>query len=442
MGRCLHLMIWCLTAILFVAADRTSASREEASGAPPFPAGGAGKPSEDTAETGLQPPGTPSLPAGPAALEQGPVPGLTAAGGVACGWPENRWAERSPEDVGMDPAALDRAIEYVMTSTGTEEDRAGIRTDGYVVVRHGCLVAEGYARGYAHDMRHLAWSVTKSLTNALYGVAVKEGLVTMSAPAADYYPPMNDTQHRPITLEHLMFMSSGMAWVEGYEASPLKSTVIAMLYTAGRDDMAAYVASQPVVFPPGTVWQYSSGTTNLLMGILKQVLGAERYARFPWDALFDPLGMRSAVLERDGSGTFVGSSYLFATPRDLARFGYLYLRDGVWKDRRILPEGWVAWSTRIAPAYRKLDPSRREKGLHPAGHWWVNRAAPADGLPSPFPGVPEDAFAALGHWGQSIVVVPSLDLVVVRTADDRDGTFELRRWLALVVEAVEPAPRR
>ncbi len=371
-----------------------------------------------------------------------PVSTADKVGIPTCGFPGEKWEERSPEDVGIDPARLDRAITYAMTVTGTEEDRAGIRTDGYVVIRFGCLVAEGYARGFTKDMRHLAWSVSKSVTNALYGAAVKQGVVTMSAPAATYYPMPDDPEHGKITLEHLMFMSSGLEWSEGYEASPLKSSVIAMLYTAGRDDMAAFTASMPVAFPPGTVWAYSSGTTNLLMGILKQVLGPERYARFPWDALFEPLGMASAVFERDGSGTFVGSSYFFATPRDMARFGYLYLKDGVWRGGRILPEGWVAWSTRIAPAYRTMDPARRESGLHPAGHWWVNRSDPSVDLGVPFEGVPQDAFAALGHWGQSIVVIPSLDLVVVRTGDDRDGTFKLGTWLAMVVSAVNPLPVR
>ncbi len=363
--------------------------------------------------------------------------GEPGTGRVGCGWPGAEWEDRLPEEMGMDPARLDAAIAYVMSSTGNEQDRAGIRTDGFVVVRHGCLVAEGYARGYTRETRHLAWSVSKSVSNVLYGIAVRQGVIEMRAPAARYYPPLDREGHRDITLEHLMFMSSGLEWSEGYEASPLKSSVIAMLYTSGRADMARYTAEQPLESPPGTVWEYSSGTTNLLMGILKEVLGPERYARFPWEELFDPVGMRSAVFERDRSGTFVGSSYFYATPRDMARFGYLVLRDGVWGDRRILPRDWVAHYTQIAPAYRTLDPDRRESGLHPGGHWWVNRPDPESGLEAPFAEVPEDTFAALGHWGQSIVVIPSLDLVVVRTGDDRDHTFQLEKWLTLLVASVE-----
>ncbi len=365
---------------------------------------------------------------------------VSRAGSAECGWPGSDWEERLPEDAGMDGDKLDEAVSYALTTTGTEQDRAGIRTDGFVIIHHGCLVAEGYARGFTRDTPHLAWSMSKSVTNALYGIAVRQGLVTMESPAAKYYPLLDGPVRGQITLEHLMFMSSGLEWSEGYEASPLKSSVIAMLYTSGRDDMAAFTASRPVEFPPGTVWEYSSGTTNLLMGILKEVLGPERYPRYPWEELFDPLGMTSAVFERDGSGTFVGSSYFYATPRDMARFGYLYLQEGVWKGRRLLPEGWVTYSTRIAPAYRTMDPALREPGMHPGGHWWLNQPDSSSGLGVPYSGVPEDAFAALGHWGQSIVVVPSLDLVIVRTGDDRDGTFELGKWLALVVAGVRQAP--
>jgi CubicO group peptidase (beta-lactamase class C family) len=241
---------------------------------------------------------------------------------------------------------------------------------------------------------------------------------------------------RDITLDHLLRMSSGLAWNEGYEASPLNSSVIAMLYTWGRQDMATFTASMPLRHPAGTVWRYSSGTTNLLAGVLRKVVGDEGYRTYPWDRLLNRLGMDSVVWERDQSGTFVGSSYLYATPRDLARFGLLYMRDGVWKGERILPEGWVSYSTQLAPAYRTMPLSKEDQEDRPGAHWWLNVSVPERGLARAWPDAPEDCFAALGHWGQSIFVLPSQRVVIVRTGDDRDGSFDKNEFLKRVLAAL------
>jgi CubicO group peptidase (beta-lactamase class C family) len=193
-----------------------------------------------------------------------------------------------------------------------------------------------------------------------------------------------------------------------------------MLYTRGRDDMGRFAAGHEVAHPPGSTWSYASGDSLMLMAALRDVVGPERYAEWPWTALFDPIGM-DATFERDASGTFVGSSYLFATPRDLARYGLLYLRDGVWQDRRLLPEGWAAQAGAPGPVpfYGR--------------HWWTNRTDA--GGERPWPDAPEDTIAGLGHWGQKLVVIPSRDLVIVRTGDDRDRSFDTNRFVRLVLDA-------
>lgn len=239
-------------------------------------------------------------------------------------------------------------------------------------------------------------------------------------------------------------MSSGLALREAYEFAPVRSSVVAMLYTRGRRDMGLFAAGHPPAAEPGTSWSYKSGDSLILSRALRDLVGSERYPDYPWTALFDRVGVTSATWERDGEGVFVGSSYLYATPRDLARIGLLYLRDGCWAGgSRVLPEGWVADAS--TPA-RALDGApapwwRRWSGRGPAAygaHWWLNRGGEAGGR-RPFPQVPDDALIASGHWGQRLVVVPSRKLVIVRTADDRAGTAT-NDLLALVDAAFGVAP--
>lgn len=411
----------------------------------------------------LQPPAQADIPAGPGPyiphpprpLDPPPQPVVTEAMPVVTEgdsstlagtvpFPGLEWQSLSLDVAGIDPVRFQQGVDYAFQTTGKEEERIGIRTDGLVVIYNGALVFEKYARGYNQDMRHYAWSVTKSVTSALVGIAAHQGKLKVEDPAWQYYPALKREDTQDITVGQLLQMSSGLDWREGYEASPLDSSVLAMLYTAGRQDMAAYAAAQPLKHPPGTFWYYSSGTTNLVSAMLKQAVGANAYARYPWEQLFDPLGMRSVVLERDQAGTFVGSSYLHATPRDLARFGYLYLHDGVWNGQRILPEGWVTFSRTLAPAFAQQDPTTLEFDDRYGAMWWLNvplpGADPADPKRGkPWPDVPDDAFSARGHWGQYITVIPSAGLVVVRTGDDRDGAYSANTLLKHVLEAL---PRR
>jgi CubicO group peptidase (beta-lactamase class C family) len=215
-----------------------------------------------------------------------------------------------------------------------------------------------------------------------------------------------------------------------------------MLYGQGRDDMAAFVGQHPLEAPPGSFFRYSSGDSVLLSAIARAALEPRYGPRYASAALFEPLGIRSAVWEADAAGTLVGSSWLHLTPRDMARYGLLWLDQGCWDGARIFPEGWVARSTQVNPAVRK-DP--REWGSGPVQGWqvWLNQPLPEHGQPQPpLPDAPATAFAALGHWRQAIWVLPEQDLLVIRTGDDRDDTFthnELLR-LALAFAAAHPAP--
>jgi CubicO group peptidase (beta-lactamase class C family) len=228
-------------------------------------------------------------------------------------------------------------------------------------------------------------------------------------------------------------MSSGLDWSEDY--FDFSSTVTQMLFGRGRGNMAAWAASVPVAHPPDTFWKYSSGTSLILSGIVRRVLSSAGVdpRTFPRVALFDRIGMRSALVESDASGTLVGSSFSYATARDWARFGYLYLRDGVWERERILPEGWVDYSRTPTPT--------APLGNYGA-HFWLNAGIPERDVASPRPAIPSDAFYASGFEGQVVVVIPSHDLVVVRLGLQQNDRFDPASVVAGVVSAIRPVERR
>ena len=358
---------------------------------------------------------------GPA--DQTPValaPGVPFAVPARTAWPTDVWPTMAPADAGLDVAALARLEAHAFDRHGTEDDRRGQRTNALLIVHRGAIVYERYARGHDRDTPVLTWSVSKSLAATLIGVAVREGRLDLGAPACRYYPPLCRGRHGDIRVTDLLRMSSGLDFRETYEGAPFFSSVIGMLYGRGRGDMAAFAAALDLAHAPGTHWRYSSGDTLLLMAALARTMPADEYARYPWRALFDRIGMTSVTWERDSAGTFVGSSYLYATPRDLARWAQLMLADGVWDGERILPEGWVRYMLTVAPAFYRtpLGPAHRDS--NPGAQVHLNAGDPARDLPRPWPEAPPDTFAASGHWGKAIFVIPSLDLIAVRMGDDRE----------------------
>ncbi|MDU9390686.1 serine hydrolase [Pseudomonas sp. zfem002] len=313
------------------------------------------------------------------------------------------------------------ALEAYAFPPRNEQTREGVRTDALLVIRDGRVLFERYANPTTAETPHLTWSISKSVLATVLGVAYGEGRFKLDDPAAKFYPPMQ--AHPQLRIEDLLHWASGLDWQEDYEYAPLKSSVVAMLYTRGRGDMAGFTAAHGVAAAPGERFLYSSGDSNVLAAALRQMVGAEAYADYPWQALFEPLGIRQAVWERDAQGTFVGSSYLYMTARELARIGQLMLDDGRWQGRQLLPADWVAFN-RKAFAKASIEPGEPL----PGGHWWLNQAGA-------WPDAPADTFAALGHWGQGLYVLPQQRLVIVRYADDRDGSFQHDSLLRLVLAA-------
>lgn len=350
-------------------------------------------------------------------------------------FPAENFTVIPPEKAGINSERIAELDRYLFKRIGDDKDRKGIRTDCALLLKDGKIVYEKYTRGFHANRRHLIWSVTKSFINTLMGIAVADGKLKIEDYAAKYYPPLNEPGKDRIKIDDLLRMSSGLYWNEGYEASPLHSSVIAMLYTRGRGDMADFSARQKILHEPGTHWYYSSGTTNILSALLKNVYQAD-YDNLAHEKLFRKIGMKFVTFEKDSSGVYVGSSYIYTTARDLARLGLLYQNDGVWGKTRILPEGWVRYTTTMSKAYYTTPLTPHDYSDNPGAQWYINAGIPERNQPKPWPGAPADTFAGLGHWGQSIFVIPSLGIVAVRMADDRDGSFDKDTYLKLISGSV------
>ncbi len=323
-------------------------------------------------------------------------------------WPMgNVVADTIPE--GIDMEKLNIALEQAFADTIPYKGTFAVK-----VVYKGQPVAEKYIEGMSPDIRFLSWSMAKSFTNALLGTLVNDKLIDIYVPVD--IPQWANDDRREITMNNLMQMNSGLEWNEDYGNS---SDVNNMLHKVG--DMAKFTYEKPLEQTPGTNWVYSSGSTNIVSYIIRKTIGNDaEYLAYPRTKLFNKIGMRSAIFEVDASGTFVGSSYLYATMSDYARFGLLYLNKGNWLGEQILPEGWVDYSTTVA---------KGSDGQYGA-FFWLNTEG------TDYPDVPRDMFCCRGHDGQYIYIIPSKDLVVVRTGFSKKGEFDLNGFLAGIVNTI------
>ncbi len=327
----------------------------------------------------------------PAGLKPHILPPLKLAG-------DRPWPEGEPQEtVRAVPERVARILDGVFPEPNCRRLR---RTRAVVVVQDGRLVAERYAPGFGPHMPLPGWSMTKSVLHALVGILVGEGRLSLQA--RGLLPEWSDAR-RDISLDDLLRMRSGLKFSEVY-GNPL-SDVTRMLFD--NADAGAFAADKKLVAVPGVRWAYSSGTSNIIARIVRRAtgLGAEQFLEWPRRALFEPLGMASAVMEPDASGNLVPSSFMLATARDWARFGLLYAQDGVWAGRRILPEGWVTSGRTHAP---------QSHARYYGAHWWLKLSKEFGGHTPAAAHLPTDAFFALGHEGQVVAVIPSRRLVVVR----------------------------
>jgi len=285
---------------------------------------------------------------------------------------------------------IDRAALEEITDKLMDEDGYNGHAFAFMVVHKGVPVVEAYQPEFNAKTRFLSWSMAKSFTNTLAGIMVKDG-------KWDINQPMNISEwkadsRKDITYNNLMQAQSGLLWNEDYGN---RSDVTVMLYC--EKDFARFVFNQPLESPVGSKWYYSSGNPNVVTYQMRRTIGSDKeYYQFPYTRLFNKIGMPDAIFEVDASGTFVGSSYIYATARDYARYGLLHLQDGIFNGERILPEGWVKYST---------SPNAHSKGEY-GSLFWLNQS-------NEFPAAPADMYCCKGYDGQRIFMIPSKELIVV-----------------------------
>jgi CubicO group peptidase (beta-lactamase class C family) len=293
-----------------------------------------------------------------------------------------------PEEQGMDAAVLEEMLQFI--------DDASLPIDSLIIVRHGYIVLELYPNPrYGPGNLHILYSTTKSVTSALIGIAIQEGFIrNVDQKVVAFFPGREianlDARKRALTLEHLLTMSSGLEW-QGPDD---------LLHTWGQGlrsgNPVRFILNQPMVYDPGSVWYYNGGCSHLLSAILTETTGRSTLS-FAREFLFNPLGISKVIWPRDPQGNYFGGQDIWLTPRDMAKFGYLFLHNGEWDGRQIIPAEWVAQSSETAFT---LGP-----GQGYGYQWWT---------------YPElGVYYAAGAYEQRIFVAPARDLVVVLTSDNR-----------------------
>ena len=310
---------------------------------------------------------------------------------------------------------LEKAIDNVFEEKKNDEP---VYTRTVIVCYDGNIVAERYAPGFDKNTVQLGWSMSKSFTAAMIGVLVKEGKLNINAPVP--VPEWKGTNKEKISLLNLLQQISGLDYTEIYTRP---SSVTTMLFSKG--DMAAYAATLPLKYEPGTHFNYSSGNTNIISRIIRQTVGEKDYAAFPYTNLFFKINAYSFLLEPDASGTYIGSSYSYATARDFVRFGLLYYYNGKWNGEQLLPENWVKESV-VAPAGNPY----KNYGYQ----FWLNGQSEKDISKEAYPDVPKDMFYMDGYGGQDVYIIPSKKLVVLRLGV---SPINENKFLKEVIEAIK-----
>ncbi|APQ18964.1 serine hydrolase domain-containing protein [Maribacter hydrothermalis] len=288
------------------------------------------------------------------------------------------------------------------------------KTRSLLVVHKNEIIGEQYIRGFTKDTPILGWSMTKSVLATLYGILEYQGKMNM-----DFKPFSNEIQMKGlksnITINHLLRMESGLAWDEDYFKI---SDVSRMLFLAS--DMTVAQRNNEIIAAPTEIWNYSSGTTNLLSGILREQFNThQEYLDFPYQELIDKIGMNSMLLETDLVGNYVLSSYGWATTRDWAKFGLLYLNNGNWNGERLFSDSWVSYISK---------PTLNSNGTYGA-HFWLN----ADGK---YPDISKELYSVNGFQGQRIFIIPSKELVVVRTGLEEQTDEQFNTLLKEIIASI------
>ena len=324
-------------------------------------------------------------------------------------WPEGDLIESKSLSASIDQEALSAASDWAFERATSEQ-----KTISLLVVHKGEIVHERYAPGFDMDTRTRTWSTAKSVGATLIGMLVDQKRMALDAPLEfDWYPSVATAEKDPrreITLRHVLNMSSGLESIDNNRLE--YATGSGLSYWAGASSVTG-ARNRALIREPGTRFDYENYDTLLAVYAMKLALDGEKdYAEFPRKALLDRIGMRNTLVSTDRFGDFILSSQVYTNARDLARFGLLYLNEGVWNGERLLSKEWIDF-------VRSPAPSTEEIGNIYGGQWWL--------VPDDRDDVPKDAYATAGNRGQFTIVVPSHDLVIVRRGLDF-GRQGFNRW--------------
>ena len=303
-------------------------------------------------------------------------------------------------------------LQKAVTNAFDKEGQKNNRTRSVVVIYKDKLIAEQYVDDFNKNSKMLGWSMTKSITGTYFGILQHQGKIDIMKPAP--IAEWATDERSKITINDLLHMNSGLEWEEDYGKI---SDATKMLFQA--EDMTKSQIDKPLVGKTNNTWNYSSGTTNLLSGILrKQFKTHQEYLDFWYASLIDKIGMSSMIVETDMAGNFVGSSYGYATTRDWAKFGLLYLHKGNWNGEQLFDESWAKYVA---------TPTNSSNGIYGA-QFWLNAGGD-------FPDVPRDMYRCSGFQGQMVIIIPSLDLVVVRMG--LSEAFDMNAFLKKVIASLK-----
>lgn len=310
----------------------------------------------------------------------------------------------------IDYKKIQETVTSIFDTEGVEQQK----TRAVMVVYKDQIIAEHYIDGFDQNSIVLGWSMTKSIISTVYGVLQKQGAIHINDKAP--IPEWQGDERKDITINNLLQMNSGLAWEEDYGSI---SDATTMLYLDA--DMSVAQIHKKAIHPPNEHWYYSSGTSNLLSGILrKKFTTYQEYLDYPYREFIDKIGMHSMVIEADMAGNYVASSYAWATVKDWAKFGLLYLHRGNWNGQQIFNPGWVDYVT---------TPSPTSDGDY-GGHFWLNKG----GF---YPDAPRDMYSANGYQGQRVFIIPSKDLVIVRFGLVAGDGVDFNSFLKNIVGAVK-----
>ena len=335
-------------------------------------------------------------------------------------WPTKGWRTCSPEAAGMDSKALSKAIKYALTPE--------FNTEGIVVIKDGYIVGETYVGKFKKDTLHTSFSMAKSFTSALVGIAINEKRIDgVDVKLSKYYEGWDKEGdlRSQIKIRNALTLTSGLKWHEDWSKwDPKTNDALKM---GASKHYVAYMAARQGLHKPGTFFTYSTGDPMLLSLVLKKATGLTPL-EYGKKKLFAPLNFAKIHWEQDADGHTSTAWGIYARVRDYAKFGYLYLRKGKWEDKQLVPEKWVKTSTQTDASVKMW------KGY---GYLWhvnlpVRLNAPKGTI------IPADGYMAEGVMGQHIFVIPSRNLVIVKVAQQKQKPMDVINFLTLVLKAVKP----